>query len=94
MELTRGSAISEQVVEEAKEEVEERDDSPLFYCSSGSSLLNLALSDLVDGGFGVGKTANIIGDSHAGKSFLAKTILAEGIRSGNFKKFIYGDVFS
>ena len=44
---------------------------------TGCSLLNLALSDLVAGGYGVGYLFNMIGDSFAGKSILALTGMAE-----------------
>lgn len=45
--------------------------------STGSTLLNLALSETTDGGFCAGTSANIIGDSQAGKSFLAWSCIAE-----------------
>lgn len=44
---------------------------------SGSTVLNCALSDNACGGIGVGKIANIIGDSSAGKTMIAETMLAE-----------------
>ena len=49
----------------------------LGYVPTGCTLLNLVLSDRVDGGFGLGKMANIIGDSSSGKSLLALSLLAE-----------------
>lgn len=45
--------------------------------SSGSTLLNLALTDNPYYGFIPGKLVNIIGDSSAGKSFLLWTLFAE-----------------
>jgi len=57
--------------------VERSVDPPDKYLSTGSTLLNLALSDNIYGGFGVGRIVNIIGDSSAGKTFLALTVLAE-----------------
>jgi recombination protein RecA len=44
---------------------------------TGSTLLNLALSDDPYGGFALGTINNIIGDSAAGKTFLFWTMLAE-----------------
>lgn len=62
--------------------------------SSGSTLLNLALSGMSKGGFATGKVANIIGDSHSGKTLLSLTILAEMAKSSRFDDylFIYDDV--
>lgn len=48
-----------------------------MFIPSGSTLLNLALSGRMDGGWKCGNVANIIGDSGAGKSLLALTTLAE-----------------
>lgn len=44
---------------------------------SGSTLLNCALSDNYKAGIGAGKVINIVGDSSAGKTLLALTMLAE-----------------
>lgn len=44
---------------------------------SGSTVLNCALSDSAYGGFGQGKIVNIVGDSSAGKTMIAETLLAE-----------------
>lgn len=44
---------------------------------SGSTLLNLALSDHYESGIGAGKVVNIIGDSSAGKTLLCLTAFAE-----------------
>lgn len=44
---------------------------------TGSTLLNLALSDCPEGGFYLGTISNIIGDSAAGKTFLLWTVFAE-----------------
>lgn len=53
---------------------------------TGSTLLNLALSDNPFGGFVLGTINNIIGDSAAGKTFLFWTILAEMTYDDRFKK--------
>jgi recombination protein RecA len=44
---------------------------------TGSTLLNLALAENPFGGWAKGSIANVIGDSHAGKSFLAWQTLAD-----------------
>lgn len=61
---------------------------------SGSTLLNCALSDNPYGGYGIGKLVNLIGDSHAGKSFLALNCLAECATNKRFKDYdlYYDDV--
>lgn len=62
--------------------------------STGSTLLNLACSDTWAGGFGEGKMINIIGDSSAGKTLLALTVLAELTQDERFKDYrlIFDDV--
>lgn len=45
--------------------------------STGSTELNLACSDTIFGAFPSGCMINIIGDSHAGKTFLAHSIITE-----------------
>ena len=50
---------------------------PKFFIPTGNALLNCALSDSVDGGYGVGKLVNLIGDSSSGKTILALTMMAE-----------------
>lgn len=46
--------------------------------STGSTLLNLALSDkYVNGGYSLGTVVHIVGDTHAGKSLLALSAMAE-----------------
>lgn len=50
---------------------------PDNFFSSGSTMLNLALTNHPDCGWQKGRMANIIGDSGAGKTLLALTALAE-----------------
>ncbi len=57
------------------------------YIPTGSTLFNCALSDHPFGGFVKGKVVNIIGDSHAGKTMLSKTILAEVCHNPVFKDY-------
>jgi len=61
---------------------------------SGSTLLNLACSDSLDGAYGTGKIVNLIGDSSSGKTILAWSMLAEVINNPLFKEYriIYDDV--
>jgi recombination protein RecA len=49
---------------------------PAMFIDTGSTLLNLAISDRVDGGYPIGKMVNLIGDSSAGKTFEALTSMA------------------
>ncbi len=54
---------------------------------TGSTLLNLALSDDPYGGFYLGTINNIIGDSAAGKTFLLWTIFAEMVYDRRFRDY-------
>jgi len=60
---------------------------------TGSTLLDLALTDGVNGGWCTGKVANLIGDSSSGKTILAFTMFAEAVRDPRFKDYrlIYDD---
>lgn len=57
------------------------------YLSTGSTLLNLAISDRVDGGFVKGGFHWLVGDSDSGKSFLSLTCLAEAAKNPAFDKY-------
>lgn len=61
------------------------------FLSTGSTLLNLALSGRVDGGFVKGHYHFMVGDSKSGKTFLSLTCLAEAARNKYFNdyRFIY-----
>jgi len=63
------------------------------FIQTGSTLLNLALSDNAFGGYPFGKIINLIGDSSAGKSMLALTMLAELCQDKRFDDYelIYDD---
>jgi len=93
---TRSSKLAESVkrgiVRRSTEKTDE--DTLKGHISSGCALLNLALSDKVEGGFGLGKMTNIIGDSSSGKSFLALSLLAECANSPRFDDYtlVYDDV--
>lgn len=64
------------------------------YLSTGSTILNLALSGKADGGIKDGKMFNLIGDSSAGKTLLAYTCLAEAANNPEFNGYslYYDDV--
>ncbi len=61
------------------------------FLSTGSTLLNLALTSKPNCGFVKGKYHFIVGDSTSGKTFLSLTCLAEAANNPQFKKyrFIY-----
>jgi len=86
----RTKPLSEQVKESAnKKEETAPSRKPLF--STGSTEFNLACSDRVDGAFAPGTMVNIIGDSFAGKTVIAHSIMAEAKVNPAFAKyrFIY-----
>jgi ABC-type dipeptide/oligopeptide/nickel transport system ATPase component len=62
--------------------------------STGIVPLNLAMSDTVHGGISEGEIINIVGDSQAGKSMLALSMLAELAITDKYSnyKIIYDDV--
>lgn len=67
--------------------------SPDDFLSTGSTLLNLALTGKPNCGFVKGKYHFIVGDSTSGKTFLSLTCLAEAANNPRYKKhrFIYDD---
>jgi len=77
-----------------EEEKKEAEKESLLYLSTGLTLLNLACSDRVDGGFLAGKYHFIVGDSASGKTFLVLTCLAEASIDSRFDNysFIYDGV--
>lgn len=62
--------------------------------STGSTLLNLALTDDPNIGFPLGKYLFLVGDSQSGKTFLSVTCCAEATINPEFKdyRFIYDNV--
>lgn len=67
---------------------------PADLLSTGSTLLNLALSNNWRGGFAKGKYFLVVGDSESGKTWLTMQTLAEATRNIRFKDYrlIYDDV--
>ena len=57
------------------------------YLSTGSTLLNLACSGRIDGGFAKGLYTLLVGDSSSGKTFLSLTCLAEATLNPEFKDY-------
>lgn len=57
------------------------------YLSTGSTMLNLGISDRVDGGFIKGGFHWLVGDSDTGKTFLVMTCLAEAARNPAFDDY-------
>jgi len=64
-----------------------------LYLPTGSKLLDLYLSNGKDGGLMAGKYYLLVGDSSAGKTLFAMTMLAEAARLSGFEKhrLIYDD---
>ena len=56
--------------------------------SVGSTLLNCAMSDNPLGGAVVGKMVNVIGESSAGKTMLAETMLAEAANNPLYDDYL------
>lgn len=67
---------------------------PENFLSSGSTLLNLAVTGMPNCCFAKGHYYWLVGDSESGKSFLTLTLLAEASLNRNFDKYrlIYDDV--
>ena len=61
------------------------------FVGTGSTLLNLALSDRIDGGWVTGHMVHIVGDSNTGKSLEAMTILAEAAHDPWFDDYVLED---
>lgn len=74
--------------------MEEKHINPEDLVPMGSTLLNLAMSDSIEGGAKKGTMVNIIGESHGGKTILALTTFAEANKKPSFDDylFIYDDV--
>jgi recombination protein RecA len=67
------------------------------FIGSGSSLLNLALSGKVDGGWRIGRVANIVGDKSTGKTLLATEAITYALKvlGSKFKvKAVYDETES
>lgn len=81
--------LKDQILKKSVEEPKKESShfNPDEFVSSGSTLLNLALTDHPNCGWQKGKMANIIGDSSSGKTFLTLTSFAEATQDDNFDDF-------
>lgn len=82
----------EEVVSEVEEKIQtkteiEREIPKKELISTGSTLLNLALSDYPYGGYRPGRMVNLIGDSSSGKTALALSMFAEIVKDKRFDKY-------
>lgn len=80
--------IVRQMQKHAGRSKEEEVPHPVQMLSTGSTLLNLAISDRWNGGYGLGKVVNIIGDTQAGKTTLALTAFAEATHRKRFNDYL------
>jgi len=89
----KSDKIAEEIVKEIKSPLRKESKNKILI-PSGSTLLNLACSDNYEGAFVAGTIVNLIGDTSAGKSFLALTILAEICNNKSFDGYdlYYDDV--
>jgi len=90
--MARNSVAGQVQANKGPREQLEKD--PDLFVPTGSTLLNLCLSDTADGGYALGTMVNLIGDSSSGKTFLALSCFAEAARDPRFKnyRFIFDDV--
>lgn len=82
--------MSRRVVAEEMEQAlakEEGNPAKAGFLSTGSTLWNLALSDRVNGGWGLGKIHRLVGGPASGKTFAAWTAFAEAIHDPYFDPY-------
>jgi len=83
---------------EIKKELQEKKKQPKWEISkrlnTGSTILNLACSDSIDGGFPMGGYVFFVGDSRSGKTWFSLSCFAEASVDDRFKdyRFIYDNV--
>ena len=87
-------ASSIEAIAESEPDAAQRKPTESNLLSTGSTLLNLALTDNPHGGFLKGKYYFMVGDSSSGKTFLSMTCFAEATQNPNFKDYrlIYDNV--
>lgn len=85
--------IAEQIEDSIKPKQKEKKPKPLLI-PTGSTMLNLACSDSVRGGYKAGTIINLIGDSSSGKTALALAMFADMTLDSSFAdyRFVYDDV--
>lgn len=77
-----------ELVEQIEDGLVDEDERELEFVNSGSTLLNLALSDRAGGGFAKGSLVNVVGDSSSGKTFAALTCLAMCVYDSDFDDYL------
>lgn len=94
MKRTKKASIGTQLKNAKLKKEKEQSYSKADLVPMGSTLLNLAMSDCIEGGAKKGTMINIIGASHGGKTILALTSFAEANMNDSFENyaFIYDDV--
>ena len=83
--IKRAESLTEQIVDHASNANQFQES--YAFVSTGSALLNLALSDRTDGGYVLGKIVNEVGDRSSGKTFKCLTTLAEAAHSPAFNDY-------
>ena len=83
---TLNRSVVQQIIDHALDPKEERVSDHLFI-PTGSTLLNLALSDRADGGYCLGTMVNVIGDKSSGKTFLCLSTMAEAAHDDRFSGY-------
>jgi len=92
--MSKGKIIKK-ITKGIKKSIKEKpSEDKILLVPSGSTMFNLECSGNINGAFQAGKMSNLIGDSSAGKSFLAFTIFAESAKNPKFDEyiFVYDDV--
>lgn len=92
------SSLAEQVRKGSRSPAEREAGCPTLQASdllsTGSTLLNLALTGRPEGGYVKGKYFFLVGDSRSGKTFLSMTCMAEAAKNPEFKDYelVYDNV--
>jgi len=81
------SEIADDVSSAIKERSKAKTEQSRGLISTGSTMLNLALSGDPFGGYALGTVVHIIGDTHAGKSLLALCMMAEAAHNKKLDKY-------
>jgi RecA/RadA recombinase len=81
---------TDEIVEQVEKDIKEKPvkkEKKFEFISTGSWLINLAISDLADGGYPLGDLCNVIGDSDTAKTLLCLAMMAEGVRDPRFNDY-------
>lgn len=85
--VKKTTKLSDQMRTRKIKRPEKKDEYRLGFLNTGSTMLNLAISDRVDGGWPLGKINTLPGQSTAGKSILALHTLAEAAINPRFDEY-------